>query len=463
VIVPEPSAQSAIDRSAPLLVRPIAAAERLGWQAYMERFHYLGDCRLVGESLRYVATLGDELVALLGWASASLNNEPRDRDVGWDRETKSRALHQVVNNVRFLVLPWVQQSNLASRVLGANLRRLSADWEAVYGHRVLLAETFVDTSRFAGTCYRASNWRYLGETQGFSKRGARYFFHGQSKAVFVYPLDRRSSALLCAPPPATTPPPGNEANHVRTLALEKLPVDGEGGLFAVLGAVADPRMRRGKRHPLQSVLAVSVCATLAGARGFTAIFEWAADQSHDFLKKLRCRRGQPPSERTIRRVLKAVDVQEIDTKIGQWLASQQDLTGQGLAVDGKTLCGSRDGEEERAVHLLSAVVHGTGEVVAQTRVDRKTNEITRVEPLLADLDIQGAVVTGDALLAQREIARHLVEDKHADYVFQVKDNQPTLRKDIADWFAAERAEKTCQQAARRSPGDPPPDSEAFPP
>ncbi|HUT76382.1 MAG TPA: ISAs1 family transposase [Polyangia bacterium] len=463
VIVPEPLAQAAVDRSAPLLVRPIAEAERLGWQAYMERFHYLGDCRLVGESLRYVATLGDELVALLGWASASLNNEPRDRHVGWDREAKSRALHQVVNNVRFLVLPWVQQPNLASRVLGANLRRLSADWQAVYGHRVLLAETFVDTSRFAGTCYRASNWRYLGETQGFSKRGSRYWFHGQSKAVFVYPLDRRSSALLCAPPPSATSAPGHEDKHVRTLALEKLPVDGEGGLFAVLGTITDPRMRRGMRHPLQSVLAVSVCATLAGARGFTAVFEWAADQSGDFLKKLRCRRGRPPSERTIRRVLKAVDVQEVDTKIGQWLASQQDLAGQCLAVDGKTLCGSRDGEDERAVHLLSAVVHGTGEVVAQTRVDGKTNEITRVEPLLSDLDIQGAVVTGDALLTQREIARHIVEDKHADYVFQVKDNQPTLRQDIADFFAAEQADKTRQQAARRSPGEPPPDSEAFPP
>ena len=463
VMVPEPSATPVASQNAPLIVRPIVEAERLGWQAYMERFHYLGDCRLVGESLRYIATLDDELVALLGWASASLNNEPRDRYIGWDREAKSRALHQVVNNVRFLVLPWVQRPNLASRTLGANLRRLSADWEAVYGHRVLLAETFVDTSRFAGTCYRASNWRYLGETQGFSKRGSRYSFHGQSKAVFVYPLDRRSSALLCAPPPAASPSPGDEANHVRTLALEKLPVDGEGGLFAVLSTVTDPRMARGKRHSLQSVLAVAVCATLGGARGFTAIFEWAADQSRDFLKELRCRRGKPPSERTIRRVLKAVDVQEIDTKIGQWLARQQELVGQGLAVDGKTLCGSRDGEDERAVHLLSAVVHGTGEVVAQTRVDGKTNEITRVEPLLADLDIEGAVVTGDALLTQREIARHLVEDKHADYVFQVKDNQPTLRKDIKDWFAAEQAEKTRQQAARRSPGNPPPNSEAFPP
>jgi len=458
VFAPEPAWEVLVDPKAPLVVRPIVEAERLGWQAYMQRFHYLGACRLVGESLRYVAVLGDELVALLAWGAASLCNEPRDQYLGWGPATKARGLHQVVNNMRYLVLPWVQLPNLASRVLGANLRRLSVDWESVYGHRVLLAETFVDRARFAGTCYRASNWRYLGETKGFAKRGSSYSFHGQPKAVFVYPLHRRSSELLCEVPAAAAPV-ADEEDTMRTLKCEELPLEGEGGLFAVLGTITEVRKARGLRHPLQSVLAVAVCATLAGARSFSAIHEWVADQSKELRLQLRTFCGRAISERTLRRVLAAVDTQEIDTKVGLWLNGQRQLQEHALALDGKTLRGSREGEDGRAVHLLSAVVHGSGEVVAQTRVDVKTNEITRVEPLLAELDIKGAVVTGDALLTQREIARHIVEDKDADYVFTAKDNQPTLRKDISDLFASEEEEAKRRQKAHEKP----PKKEAFPP
>jgi len=149
-----------------LLVRPIVAGELLAWRAHMDCFHYLGDAALVGESLRYVAELDGEWVALLSWGAASLRNGPRDRYVGWDESQKKAKLLLVVSNARFLVLPCGRQPHLASRVLGANLRRLSRDWEKAYGHRVVLAETFVDTSRFRGTCYRASNWLPVGETFG---------------------------------------------------------------------------------------------------------------------------------------------------------------------------------------------------------------------------------------------------------------------------------------------------------
>jgi hypothetical protein len=145
--------------------------------------------------------------------------------------------------------------------------------------------------------------------------------------------------------------------------------------------------------------------------------------------------------------------------VGQWLAGLRQRPALALALDGKTLRGSRDGKDGRAVHLLAAVVHGSGEVVAQTPVDGKTNEITRVAPLLGELDIRGAVVTADALLTQRQIARHVVEDKHADYVFTVKDNQATLRKDISDLFTLQ--EREAKRAARARNG--PPETEAFPP
>ena len=213
------------------------------------------------------------------------------------------------------------------------------------------------------------------------------------------------------------------------LDVNKLPLEGEGGLFPVLGTIPDPRKPRGIRHGVQSILAIAVCAVLAGARSFIAIAEWAEDQSQEILEKLGSQRVLPPCESTIRRVLQRVDAEDLDRRTGAWMAQQVPLRESALSLDGKTLCGSSNGEQG-AVHLLSAIVHGYGTVVAQVEVGEKTNEIPCVKPLLADLDIRGTVVTADALHTQRETARYLVEDKGADYVFTVKDNQPTLRQDI---------------------------------
>jgi hypothetical protein len=224
-------------------------------------------------------------------------------------------------------------------------------------------------------------------------------------------------------------PATEEKRMTLALDVEKLPLDGDGGLFSVLGTISDPRKRRGIRHQVQSVLAIAVCATLAGARSFIAIAEWAAEQSREVLLKLGSKRGKPPSERTVRRVLHAINAEEVDRRTGAWMAQQVRLQGRAISVDGKTLRGSRDGETA-AVHLLSAIVHGSGTVIAQVAVGEKTNEIPCIKPLLAQLDISGGVVTADALHTQRETARYLVEDKDAHYVFTVKDNQPTLRDDI---------------------------------
>lgn len=418
----------AVDPLAPLTVRPIVGPERVGWQAYMERYHYLGCRPLVGESLRYVALAGDELVALLGWASAALNNGPRDSYLGWDERTRSRRLHLVVNNTRFLVLPWVHEPNLASQILAANLRRLSADWREVYGHPILLAETFVDLSRFHGTCYRASNWVRVGQTQGWSRSGYQYERNNCPKAVFVYPLHQRAQQWLTA---RTSPVDPMTPSERKMIDVERLPLNGEGGLLEVLDGLLDARKARGKRHTLVSILAMAACATLCGVRSMTAIAQWASELSPEMLKRLGCPRPRPPSEPTFRRVLGTIDVAEMDRRVGEWNVRQTHLSGQGVALDGKSVRGSRDGSG-RAVHLVGAVPHEAGVVVAQTRVPDKTNEIKSVRPLLDDLDVRGAILTGDAMFAQLEIARYLVEDKEADYLFTIKGNQPTLRKEIED-------------------------------
>lgn len=436
-----------------LVVRPIHAHEAQDWRAHMKRFHYLGDAALVGESLRYAAYLDGELVALLSWGAASLRNGPRDRCVGWDAASKMEKLDQVVNNARFLILPWSRRPHLASRVLAANLRRLSRDWEAVYGHRVVLAETFVDTSRFRGTCYRASNWICVGETKGWSRDGSTYRFNGQPKAVWLYPLHRDFRQQLCTASKCAG------KGDLMSLDVEKLPLDGQGGLFEILRGVPDSRKRRGVRHGIQSLLATCICAVLAGARSFVGMEEWAGEQSRETLKRLGSKRGRPPSERTYRRLFDSIDVEDLDRRTGGWIADRQRLQpGSGLAMDGKTVRGSGDGEKP-ALHLLSAIVHGSSAVVAQVAVESKTNEITKVEPLLESLEIQGVVITADALLTQREIARHIVEDKQADYVFTAKDNQPGLRKNIQLLFDGKEEEQKLRQQARSEL----PETEAFPP
>ena len=180
-----------------LVVRPIGAEERLGWRVYMERYHYLGERPVVGEHLLYAAFLDTDLVALIGWASASMRAPARERFIGWDEPTRRKRLHLVANNVRFLVLPWVRVHNLASRILALNLRRLSSDWQERWNHPVHLAETFVDTSRYRGTCYRAANWIYLGQTAGLQKRGNRYRSGATAKALYVYELHRHARRWLC--------------------------------------------------------------------------------------------------------------------------------------------------------------------------------------------------------------------------------------------------------------------------
>jgi hypothetical protein len=411
-----------------IVVRPIHAGEHRAWRQFIDRHHYLGHRRLVGESLCYVAFLRSEVVALIGWAAAALKSTPRDAYIGWDWDTKCRRLSRVVNNIRFLVLPGPPVPNLASQVLAANLRRLSRDWQTRYGHPVYMAETFVDSSRFHGTCYRASNWIELGRTSGWSRQRTTYRHNGIPKTVFVYPLHRRARVLLNA-----EDDPVRTDKEATTLTIDpaRLPLEGKGGLIDVLRTVTDFRKRRGIRHSIGSVVAFAVCATLSGMRSIGAIAEWAKDLPRDLQDRLGCTRHQPASKKTFRRILGGVNAKEIDEKVGGWLAERVCAKGKGIALDGKTLRGSGDGDRP-PVQLLSALLHREGIVLAQHRVADKTNEIPGVKPLLKNLSMEGAVVTGDAMHAQKATAAHIVEEKKADYLFTVKNNQPNLRQHIED-------------------------------
>lgn len=411
------------------VVRPVRCQEMNRWRTLMRQHHYLGFERIVGQSLCYIATKVDQWVALIGWGSAAFQCAARDQWIGWQRPLQFKRLHLIANNVRFLILPDWHTPNLASHLLACNLKRLSHDWQHRHGHPLLLAETFVDSTRFAGTCYRAAGWQVLGTTRGYSKCNQRYVHNGQPKLVLVRPLVADAPACLRAP---FLPPIGALAKE-RTpmIDINRLPLQGQGGLMDLLQTVVDPRKPRGVRHPVATVVAIAICAALSGARSFTAIAEWAQTLDREALCQLGAKRRRPPSEPTIRRVLQRLDAYLLDTQIGSWLIQHCALVGNAVAVDGKTLRGAHD-FGQRAVHLLSAIVHDQAVVIGQIAVQEKTNEIPKLPELLAPVPLQGAVVTADALHTQHETARYLIEDKHADYLFVVKENQPSLRKDIAD-------------------------------
>ena len=162
----------------------------------VEEHHYLGYTQPVGEHLKFMVYAGTRPVACFAWSSAPRHLGPRDRYIGWSAEARLRNVRFVAYNTRFLVLPWVSVPHLASHLLGRMARMLPAQWEQVYGHRVHFAETFVDPARFAGTCYRAANWVWLGRTTGRGKDDHTNRPNRPVKDVLGLPLCRRWRDLL---------------------------------------------------------------------------------------------------------------------------------------------------------------------------------------------------------------------------------------------------------------------------
>jgi hypothetical protein len=162
------------------------------WNELVERYHYLGYRVPVGANLRYLvrSSSAKQVLACLLWSSPAWKMAARDSWIGWANEERARNLQLVINNSRFLILPWVRVRNLASAILSLCARQLPADWEGLYGYRPLLLETLVD-ARYGGTSYKAANWIYLGKTRGRGRMDQHHKDHGRSvKMIYVYPLCR---------------------------------------------------------------------------------------------------------------------------------------------------------------------------------------------------------------------------------------------------------------------------------
>lgn len=166
------------------------------YNSLIQEHHYLGYRQIVGNHLKYIAFIGEQPVACLGWGSAAWSVNSRESFIQWDKPTKEKNLHLVVNNTRFLILPWINIKFLASKILALNARRISEDWFDIYRHHVYLLETFVEQERFQGTCYKAANWIQVGQTKGTAKRGHDHLFHGKIKDVYLYPLRKNFQKKL---------------------------------------------------------------------------------------------------------------------------------------------------------------------------------------------------------------------------------------------------------------------------
>jgi len=166
------------------------------WNEYIHRYHYLGYKPLPGAQLRYFIVSDDNIIALLGFGASAWQCAPRDKYIGWTHEQRKKKLQYVVNNARFLILPWVKSKNLGSKILSLASHRLSRDWQEHYGYRPVLLETFVEKDRFAGTCYKAANWVPVGQTKGRGKLGPAGKISVPIKDLWLYPLERNFRHIL---------------------------------------------------------------------------------------------------------------------------------------------------------------------------------------------------------------------------------------------------------------------------
>lgn len=394
---------------------------------YLEQEHYLESSRLAGQWLRYVAELDGQWVALLTFSAAALHLKARERWIGWSPRQRVRRLGLAVNNSRFLILAERQRyPNLASRVLGLTLRRLSDDWQEQWGHPVLVVESFVDETRYRGTCYRACGFAAVGMTEGFG-RASREFYqeHGQPKQLYLRELRPRARKLL------------RQARLPEELASGEVDLAGPcpfrspalESLLDRFGALADSRSGHGLRHRQRFVLACAAVCTVMGACGYRAFENTCKKFTQRQLRALGCKpdeedgRYYPPSDSTFQRVLNKVDPAAVASIIGHWLAEQEIGALAQLAVDGKVLRGSgrHDG---KPLQLLSAVTHHLRLTLDQIAIEEKSNEIPALKPLLKKLDLPpGGLVTADAMHCQQESARFITQELGWDFLFGLKGNQ----------------------------------------
>jgi hypothetical protein len=429
-VLPRPFSEQALLKEAQVLL-VTDPKERRRFQGLLAKHHYLGRLKAVGEQLYYVAVDAQgRWLALLLFSAAAKHLKHRDQWIGWTRPQRERRLALVVNNSRFLILPETAVPNLGSRVLRLTLDRLSADWQACYGHPVLVVETFVDPAQFCGTVYTANNWQELGQTDGWGRHQRDYYVkHDQPKRLFVRELAPKARRSL-------------QAERLKP-ALAQVEKKAGWGCYQKMEEIraitehfkAIPEYRaRFESYPVWSLLSLMLLAMLSEApRGQTDLAKFARRLTQAQRRALGIRPGSDgrfpaPCQSTFSRMFQGLDARKVNAVL---LEIQEKVRGRPpqadlIVVDGKEpKHGSGDA-------VLSAVTVPSQFYLGSALVDTKTNEIPVARELFGQLKLAGRRVALDALHTQDQTGRQLVLEHGADYLLTVKKNQPTLRHNITN-------------------------------
>ena len=406
----------------------------------LDQHHYLGSLKPVGERLYYVATdAAGRWLAILVFSAAANHLRARDEWIDWSNEQRRRRLSLITNNCRFLLLPGCAVPNLGSRILRLTLDRLSADWQAHYGHPILVVETFVDPDQFPGTVYPANGWIELGKTDGWGRQRRDYYVkHDKPKRLFVRALARQACRRL-------------QAEHLKpSLAVVEAnvpvrctkPVKEIQPIVQYFKQLPEYRARV-ECYPLFSLAALILLAVLCEApRGQTDWEKFARGLSQGQRRALGIRRNAQgkypaPSQSTFSRFLEGVSEAKLDATLQ---AIQQQLRGP-APKDELVVMDGKEPTHGSGASILTAVSVPSQYYLGSAVVDVKTNEIPVAQKtLIPPLDWEGRSASLDARHTQDETARRVVLEAGGGYLLTGKKNQPTLLANIQKKVAAPRAD-----------------------
>ena len=409
-----------------LTVRQCMIGETAWFRRLEGEYHYMGESHGAGDVVRLVFEEDGVPVALMTWAAACYCLKARDVRIGWNPAMRARRLKLVVNNRRYTELaPKGARPNFASQVLGMAVRELPAIWERQWGYRPLLAETFCDIERSAGTCYRAAGWEEVGKTRGFSRvRHARDFYvpNGRPKMLYMKPFRRDAWDLAVS---SDLPPEYEAAAHAKADGVLPCSPGQVESLHWELCHVRDPRGRNRTYH-IGTLLAVFTMGVAAGAKDLKEAHAFAARLTNAQLRDLGCPRRRDALGREVAGEYVRPSYNALYT-----LLRHRDKAGRlprHLAADGKFV--------SEVVGLVSVVDAESGELVAVAPASKKEGLKGRCEyPVLrgtlAGMDFSGTVVGTDAPGCQDDTA-HTVLANGGDYVLQVKKNQKGLLKQCGE-------------------------------
>jgi len=342
-------------------LRPITADDESDWNDLMAALHPLGNPKYAGHQMKYVAELRGHAVGLLCLSACAYHLADRDAYLGWSTEQRMMRQHFVVQNSRFLILPKVHRKNLASRILALCARRVCDDWRNRYGFSPLVLESFVDSTQFSGTCYKAAGWKQVGSSSGFRRDGEEFYVQdSHPKQIWIKLLDSCAREWLSAetmPEPwATQQLPLSPKRVAVRMGTKNLT-----SLFMTLQSIPDFRRAKSRRYPLGSCLAMILCGFLSGARTMEQCAAFAATLSQPQLQALRSWKNpktgkcEAPRTTTLWRIASGVDAALLENTFLAWV-SDQGMDLEAIAIDGKALRATLQNEDGGSF-VVNAVNH----------------------------------------------------------------------------------------------------------